>query len=49
MVLINITYIEKDTYLYIKYNKMAKIQYYIPFLFKCEGLKFVDDPNDRGK
>lgn len=27
---------------------MAKIQNYIPFLFKCEGLKFVDVPNDRG-
>lgn len=27
---------------------MAKIQNYIPFLFKCEGTKFVDEPNDRG-
>ena len=45
---INIRISQKYAYLYIKYNKMANIQKYIPFLFKWEGTKFVDDPNDRG-
>lgn len=45
---INIIISQKDTYLYIKITNMAKIQKYIPFLFKWEGTKFVNDPKDRG-